>query len=416
MRHYKKYLCLLSIASMMLWSVSSFAAEIVIGFSGPLSGPAAEYGQDCLNGIDMAIKEINSAGGVVADGQKFTFRLEKMDDKASPEQAVANARQLLEKGALAIFDPVFTSSAALLKINEEECGEFIVMGYATSPKADATKNNLLVLGSPLLTIYAQLFADFAWEKGWRKAAMVVTQGAYGDEWRQVFKTYWERMGGKITADKPANYYTRTDFVAPLSAAIATKPDVMLIGGPSGTTALVIAQARQMGFKGGFMIIEQAKMDAIAQLLDGTKLMEDAIGTAAVLSLPVPMTNTFDKRYRDAYKRINTWEAVLHYMSMHTLARAIAAAGTQDNVYAVRAAFPKALPLLGDRFPGDYYGISSAGRIYMPIVIQSIKGGKFTKSDAYVWWTKTPDEFDGVKKISKFSPPVKPLKFKVAIPN
>jgi len=117
---------------MIFWASSASAAEIVVGFSGPLSGPAAEYGQDCLNGIDMAIREINATGGVMADGQKFTFRLEKMDDKASPELAVANARQLLEKEALAIFDPVLSSAAALLKINEEECGEFIVMGYTSS--------------------------------------------------------------------------------------------------------------------------------------------------------------------------------------------------------------------------------------------------------------------------------------------
>lgn len=408
MRHFNKILCLLATASIVFWSASAFTAEIVIGFTGPLSGPAGEYGQDCVNGIDMAIKEINASGGVTADGQKFFFKLERMDDKVSPEIAVANARQLLGKGALAIFDPVFTSAAALLKINEEECGEFIVFGYTSSPKADMTKNNLLVIAAPVLTDYAKVYAKFAWEKGWRKAAMVVTLGAYGDEWRQVFRSYWEKMGGRITADKPANYYTRTDFVAPLTAAIATNPDVMLIGGPSGTTALVIAQARQMGFKGGFLIVDQAKMDTIAQMLDGTKLMENAIGTANVSSVPSPVSSTFIKKYQDTYKRIVTWEAMLHYGSMHALAKAIAAAGTQDNVYAVRAALPKALPMLGDRYPAEMFGVSDAGRIYMPAVIQSIKGGKFAQADVYVWWTKTPAEFESVNKLSKIMIPRKPL--------
>lgn len=408
MRHFKKILFLLSMASIIFWSIPGFSAEIVIGFTGPLSGPAAEYGQDCANGIDMAIKEINAAGGVSADGQKFTFRLERMDDKVNPELAVANARQLVEKGALAIFDPVFSSAAALLKINEEECGEFILFGYTSSPKADMTKNNLLIISAPLLTDYAKVYANFAWGKGWRKAAMVVTQGAYGDEWRQVFKTIWEKKGGRITADKPANFYTRTDFVAPLSAAIATKPDVLLIGGPSGTTALAIAQARQMGFTGGFLLVDQAKMDTIAQMLDGTKLMENAIGTANFTSVPVPVMSTFDKKYKDTYKRITTWEAALHYGSMHALAKAIAAAGTQDNVYAVRAAMPKALPMLGDKFPAEMYGISGAGRIYMPAVLQSIRGGKFAQAEIYIWWTKKPEEFEAVNKISKIGLPKKQL--------
>lgn len=409
MRHFKKVLCLLSMAFIVFWSVSGFTAEIVIGFSGPLSGPAGEYGQDCVNGVDMAIKELNAAGGVAADGQKYFFRLERMDDKASPELALANARQLLDKGALAIFDPVFSSAAPMLKINEEECGEFIVFGYTSSPKADYTKNNLLVIAAPLLTDYAKVYANFAWGKGWRKAAMVVTLGAYGDEWRQVFKSIWGKMGGTITADKPANFYTRTDFVAPLTAAVATKPDVILIGGPTATTALAIAQARQMGFKGGFLIVDQAKLDGIAQMLDGTKLLENAIGTASASSVPVPVFSSFDRKYRDAYKRINTWEAMLHYQSMHALAKAIAAAGTQDNVYAVRAAFPKALPMLGDKFPAEMFGISNAGRIIVPAVLQTVQGGKFTPADVYIWWTKTPEEFENVKKISKITLPKKLLK-------
>lgn len=406
MRLFNRILCLLAVVSIVFWSVSGFAAEIVIGFTGPLSGPAGEYGQDCANGIDMAIKEINAAGGVTADGQKFFFKLERMDDKVSPELAVANARQLLAKGALAIFDPVFTSAAALLKINEEECSEFIVMGYTSSPKADTTKNNLLVISAPILTDYAKVYASFAWEKGWRKAAMVVTQGTYGDEWRQVFRAIWEKKGGKITADKPANFYTRTDFVAPLTAAIATNPDVMLIGGPSGTTALAIAQARQMGFKGGFLILDQAKMDTIAQMLDGTKSMENAIGTANFTAIPVPVMSSFDKKYRETYKRLTTWEVALHYGAMHALAKAIAAAGTQDNVYAVRAALPKALPMLGDKYPAEMYGVSGSGRIFMPSVVQTIKGGKFTQPDVYIWWTRTPEEFENVKKASKINLPKK----------
>ena len=98
----------------------------------------------------------------------------------------------------------------------------------------------------------------------------------------------------ITADKPANYYTRTDFVGPLTAAIASNPDGILIGGPTGTTALVIEQARKMGYKGGFMIVDQAKMDGIAQLLDGTKLMENSMGVTTMAGIPAPATNTFIK--------------------------------------------------------------------------------------------------------------------------
>ncbi len=413
MRHFKKISCLLAMAAIALWSVSGFAAEIVIGFSGPLSGPAGEYGLDCVSGIEMAIKEINAAGGVMADGQKYTFRLEKIDDKASFFLAQANARKLLEKNALAIFVPVFSSAIPMLKMNQEECGEFIVMGYTSSHKATKIKNDLFVLFAPLFLAEAQVFAEQAWEKGWRKVAMVVTQGAYGDEWRETFKTYWETLGGAITADKPANYYTRTDFVGPLTEAIKTNPDGILIGGPTGTTALVIEQARKMGYKGGFMIVDQAKMDGIAQLLDGTKMMENSMGVTTMAGVPAPATNTFIKRYQATYQRMANTESALHYTGMYLLAKAIAAAETQDNVYAVRAAFPKALPLLADQHVLEMHSISNGGLVHVGTGIQQVKDGKFQKADVLLWWTNKPEEIAHIAKTTKYTIPMKPFKLKIA---
>ena len=50
------------------------AKEVVIGFTGPLSGVAAEYGQDCANGVEMAIKEINAAGGITVGERKVPLQ------------------------------------------------------------------------------------------------------------------------------------------------------------------------------------------------------------------------------------------------------------------------------------------------------------------------------------------------------
>jgi len=94
--------------------------------------------------------------------------------------------------------------------------------------------------------------------------------------------------------------------------------------------------------------------------------------------------------------------------MHALAKAIAAAGTQDNVYAVRAAFPKAFPMIGDKYPAEIFTVSPAGRLLMPAVTQTVQGGKFSQADVYIWWTKTNEEFENIKKISKIPVPIKLL--------
>lgn len=395
----------MAVLSLLFLTTICGAEEILIGYTGPLSGPAAEYGQDCANGIEMAVQDLNADGGIKVNGTSYLLKLEKMDDRVDPTQALNNARRMRAKGAVAIFNPVFTCIAPLLKINEEKGAEFVLMGYTSTPKATEMGNKLHVSIPPPFTVYNSSFADMAWKQGWRKAAMLVTLGAYGDENRVFFKNYWAKLGGTITIDKPANYYTETDFSSQLTAVLATNPDVMFIGGPSATTALVVEQARGMGFKGGFIFIDQARADYVTSILKDKKLLDKTISVAAVDSIPFAGTAAFNKRYLTTYKRINNMEAIQNYMGMQALAKAIVASGTVHNIVAIRAAFPKAFPMIGDRFPTEAHGITSDGRMEIFPYAQMIKDGKPTAPEVYAWWPKSQQEFNQVKKISRSTSPL-----------
>ncbi|MBI4963173.1 MAG: ABC transporter substrate-binding protein [Desulfomonile tiedjei] len=402
MRHSKGFIgfvFFLAVALASAWLAAGASAqatkEVVIGFSGPLSGVAAEYGQDCANGVEMAIKEINAAGGITVGADKCMLKLVKLDDRIDPTEAVNNSRKLMDQHkAPAVFNPVFNTLAAMARVNQEKGQEFILMAYTSTPKAMEMGNKLLTAIPPPFTVYVKAFSDLAWKKGWRKVAMVVTLGAYGDEWRHAFKEYWQDKGGQISADKPANYYTETDFSSQLTAALATKPDALLIGGPSATTALVMEQARGLGYKGGFILIDQAKMDYIANILKGTKLMGETIGVAAVAQSPTAASADFDKKYVGEYKRMLTWEVALNYSAMHALARAMVAAGTVKDPVAIQAAFPKAFPLEGDKFPSTFSGITPGGRMQVPGSVQMIgAGGKYSPVRLVTWWLKSRGEFN-----------------------
>jgi len=60
MKYLKVLICLVAAVFFMFGTGISKADEIVLGYTGPLSGPAAEYGQDILYGVDMAVNEINA--------------------------------------------------------------------------------------------------------------------------------------------------------------------------------------------------------------------------------------------------------------------------------------------------------------------------------------------------------------------
>jgi branched-chain amino acid transport system substrate-binding protein len=150
--------------------MTALADEIVVGYTGPLSGPAAEYGQDCLNGVDMAVKELNAGGDITVKGKKYTFRLEKLDDRTDPTQALNNARRLKANKAVAIFNGVFNTLASMAKVNEEKGNEFILMAYTSTPKVVQLGNKLLVgTTAPPFTIYIQQFVDLARRRAGRRS-------------------------------------------------------------------------------------------------------------------------------------------------------------------------------------------------------------------------------------------------------
>ncbi len=397
-----KFFMWIVVAGLFTWatlSTSALAKDVVIGFTGPLSGAGAGYGRDNLNGLTMAADDINKAGGITVKGKKYNIKIKSYDDMIDPTAAVNNARRLCSRDkAKVIFNPVFNTIAPLMQINEQRGSNFLMMAYSSTPKIDEIPNKLTVSIPPPFTAYVQGFADIAWRKGWRNGAMVVTLGAYGDEWRETFKHYWEQKGGKILSDNPANYYTDTDFSSQLSAALATKPEFLLIGGPSEPTGLVIEQARNLGFKGGFILVDQAKMDYVVDVVfkgDVSK-MGNVIGVARVTAVASPIASEFNQRYEKQYKVHNTFETMLNYSALYIVARAMEKAGTIDDPKAIRDAFAKALPQDPNEVPTAYFGIHKT-KLHIAATVGEIENGKYTNVYQYLWWPRDEKAFQTLVK-------------------
>lgn len=382
--------------ALVFFTGSATAGEIVIGFTGPLSGPAAQYGRDNVAGLEMGIKDINNAGGITVNGEQYTFKLQTLDDHIDPTAAVNNARRLHDRsGAKVIFNPVFNTIAPMMQINEERGAEFLMMAYTSTPAVDEIDNDLAISIPPPFSAYLHAFSELGWDMGWRKGAMLVTLGAYGDDWRGAFKEHWESLGGEITADRPANYYAETDFSSQLTSILATDPDFILIGGPSDPTALVIEQARGMGFDGGFMLVDQAKMNYIEMEAFGgdRSLLHNTIGVARTLDIgPRDVMERFHNAYKEQYGKESTSENVLNYSAMRMLAAAMEHAQSIDDPHAIKAAFNDILPMEPEENLVAYLGVDGT-RMLVPGTIQMIQDREYQTSIQNIWWTNDEQEFE-----------------------
>ena len=168
MRKRNSFIFITAMILAITWTTIAGASEIVIGFTGPLSGPAAEYGQDCVTGVDLAIRDINGSGGITVGGKNYTFRLEKMDDRVDPTLATNNARKLRnELKAIAIFNPNAQTMTKLMAINWEKGNEYIIMGFTSIPQLAQLGNNYLITMAAPFTMYAKVYADIAWQNRWK---------------------------------------------------------------------------------------------------------------------------------------------------------------------------------------------------------------------------------------------------------
>ena len=311
-----------------------------IGLTAPLSGIAASYGQDIEDGLQMAIEDFNSDGGITIGDTTYIFELLAADDEATPEPALSNAQRfILEEDIQVIWDPVATSIQPLIGINETPGEEFLVMAYTSVPLYSQKINKYMVTLPPPFSIYIPEWIKLAMGNGWMKLGMLQTTGAYGDLWGSTFEKAWTGAGGEVVAKAPASYYTESDFTPYLTTVLAGNPDVIFCGGPSEPTALVIDQARSLGFTGGFIVIDQAKLDVIAETT-GMEKLEGAIGVLPVADAYDlwPALQTLADRYEKDYGDMLTWESAICYTGFMILAKAMEAAQSVDDVAAIRAAF------------------------------------------------------------------------------
>jgi branched-chain amino acid transport system substrate-binding protein len=362
---------------------------IYIGLTGPLTGMGGAYGQDVKAGLDMAINDINAAGGVNIGGTDYIFVLKAADDVAIPEAALANAQRLvLEEGINIIFDPLANTITSLEDINTKAGEEFLIMGYTSIPLYQTEPNKFMIIGPPPFTVLVKNYVTMGRGQGWTKMAMLQTSDAYGVVWGNAMKPAWTAAGGSIVAEALSNYYTETDYTPYITKALAANPDVLFIGGPSDPTALVIDQARSLGFKGGFITMDQAKIDGMAETLGWDK-MNGTIGVIPVVNSTAPYMPTFMQQYKDQYNKLVTWETAINYTMFNLLVDSMKIAGSVDDIAAIRAAFAKNTTADPSNFPVEFGGFDNAnGQMYMPTQYGIVLNGKFNAQEPYYWW-RTP---------------------------
>lgn len=349
--------------------------DVAIGFTGPLSGGAALYGRNCLTGLQMAVAEINAGGGLDIAGKKVKFSIVALDDRYSPSEAALNAKRLVQQNkASVVFCPHSGGIFAIQAFNQQE--DFLLAGYSSVPKITQSGNTLTLRIPPAFDAYIEPFVQYEMKHFGKRLAMAGGDHEYAKIWAKMFGPAWEKAGGTIVGSNPMSYNKDADFYSGVSKVLADKPDVMFVGGASQPTALVVKQARELGFQGGFAIMDQAKLDEMAVILGGLKPLDGSIGVLPLAYDDRPAAQSFVKRYKANHPEAPNFEAAFNYTAVYVVTGAMALAGTTSDAKAIRAkAEAAAKSLSAEHNPDVVSGIGETGGFVTAVAVGTVEDGK-----------------------------------------
>lgn len=364
-------------------SGAAFAQQetVTIGWTGPLSGGAALYGKNTLTGLEMAAKEINDAGGLDVGGKKVKLEVVGLDDKYSPAEAAVNAKRLRSQyKAPVVFCPHSGGNFAMQAFNEQD--GFIVGAYTSVPQMTERGNKLTLRIPPSFAGYLPPFIKTEMAAFGKKLGMAGADHDYAKAWAGLMAPAWKQAGGTVVAENPMSYNKDTDFYSGVSRVIASSPDVMFVGGASEPTALVVKQARELGFQGGFAVMDQAKLDEMAKVTGGYGPLEGAIGTLPIVFDNREGPKAFVAKFRKIYNRDPGSENSLNYSAMNAVADAMKLAGTTTDATAIFGKLSAAFAALPpDRNPSVIQSVDDKGGSNAALLVGFVKGGKVVPVDA-----------------------------------
>ncbi len=216
-----------------------------IGVMESLTGPGETYGTVANQAKQLAVEEINAAGGI--DGRMIELVVE--DSKCGAQDAITAYNKLTDVDGVKIILGTSCSGAMLGAAPlAEEDGVILFSGLATNP--DIANAGDYIFRTSMSD--AQLGIDTGnvlWADGIRSIATITESTDYAEGVRRTSVAQFEKRGGSVVAEE--RYASDvTDFRTQLTKLLNANPDAIHLAAQSEFTGgTIVKQARELGYDG-----------------------------------------------------------------------------------------------------------------------------------------------------------------------
>jgi branched-chain amino acid transport system substrate-binding protein len=240
----KKYLVGLSIMLFVCMGVGQATAQIKIGATMPLTGYAASYGEDAKRGVELAVDQVNKAGGI--RGKKVEAIFE--DDQGAGKTGVAAMQKLVTMDKVPVIVDGMMSATALPAAPICRENKVVFIGTLTSHPEVTSPGGYIYRIAASDVVNANVEAKFAYNvlKKKRAAGLTATTD-YGVRFKKIVQERFEKLGGSwVGSDEfPQG---ATDYRTQLAKLKEKNPEVVFVVATHKEAAQMLRQMVELKFR------------------------------------------------------------------------------------------------------------------------------------------------------------------------
>jgi branched-chain amino acid transport system substrate-binding protein len=302
---------------------------IYLGVSGPLTGQNARYGEQWKKGFDLALEEINGAGGVNGRPLEYIFE----DSQSDPKQSVVVAQKFIADERIIVELGDFSSGASMAASQIYQRAGLVQFGF-TNSHPDFTKagGDYTWSNSVTQSQAAPALAEYAVNKlGLKKLAVFYLNTDWGKTSYNLFAAHAKEIGAEIV-DEEAYLADEKDFRSAITRVRDANPDGIILYSYQADGALIVQQVRDAGLNqpivGGGSLQSPDFLKLGGAAVEGVYVLGEFLP-----SDPNPVIQAFVTKYKAKYNEEPDLFAVHAYDTIILIAEAIKLGGpTRQGVH------------------------------------------------------------------------------------
>lgn len=357
------------------FAVTGFGQEKVkIGSLMALTGGLAQYGSPIKNGAQLAVNQLNEAGGVL--GRELELVVKDTQSERGPARDAASKLVNLE-GVEVIVGALSSGSTIAVSTVTSAKDVVLISPSATSPAITNLQDNDYTFRTCLGDSYQGIvLGKLASNLEYEKVSTVFVNNAYGKGLAEIFKENFEEAGGEVTAMVPYKVGLPS-YGGEADKLVNPNPDaIAVIGYPTGGNKL-LQKVIELGYEGNYLFPDGMKGEGVApgptcpaDADPSEQYIEGSFGTAPSFGA----AGVFNEDYKASFGssavpfRAQAYDATMAVALAIQYSGEVKGKAIRDNLRKVANApgekvgygeLEKALKLAGEGKDINWQGVSSA---------------------------------------------------------